>query len=848
MSAAPAHGTRGPSLVLFAIMTAHALLETGRDALFLGELGPGRLAWAYIAIAALSIGAVVLTRRTRAGGDPRRLLLGGLVIAAVGTAAFAARLAHAAAGVFALYLWTGMVAAVVLPGFWLVVDRSNDVGAARRRFVGISAAGGLGALTGFVLAAVLGALGDARTVILAAAAAYALAALLAARHLVVVVDRPARVRAARADRSAAATRSSRYVRWLLVLGLAATLAVTLGDLAFKRMVAAHLPADHLPLAFGATYAALNILGLLVQLSVTTRTLDRLGVGGALAILPLLVLASSLGLVATSALAAIVAFKLVDGGLRHGLYRVSSEILFLPLATSTREAARHAVEVVGQRGGQALAAALALVLVGEATSPWRMGVLVAIATMLWLVAIAMTRRGYMRQLRDQLEAGELQRTGEIPRLDVDSVAVIESSLASPDEREALAALDVLAAAGRPVPPLVLYHPSSAVVRRALRSLHGPVGENLLRVLAHLTGHVDPEIRAAALAASNRTGCNHEHLVAALDDLHPDVRAAANVALARKACGAATLALRGLSQLLDGSTSDRVSLARAVRRSPDLHDRNLLLTLVAHREPEVLHEVLQIWEELPELAELEVLLELLGSPATRARARAVFVAGGERFLAGLVAALDHPDTSLAVRRHLPRTISRFQSPRAASALVARLLGEADGTTEFKILRALGRMRTDNPALELDPRPLLAYTTRSIEHARRYQRWLSEHRALAGRATSTATLLADLLAEKHAHAIERAFRALGIIHPTADLRSVHDALVGDDDQRRATAAELLEDLVPAELHRPLLALMAQRGTPAPLPPDAATLFAAMRRDPSELLRSVAALRLVEAEAHHA
>jgi hypothetical protein len=35
-----------PAGVLFAIMTAHALLETARDALFLARLGAERLAWA----------------------------------------------------------------------------------------------------------------------------------------------------------------------------------------------------------------------------------------------------------------------------------------------------------------------------------------------------------------------------------------------------------------------------------------------------------------------------------------------------------------------------------------------------------------------------------------------------------------------------------------------------------------------------------------------------------------------------------------------------------------------------------------------------------------------------------
>lgn len=40
---------------LFGIMAAHALLETARDSLFLARIPPSHLAWAYLAIALLSL-------------------------------------------------------------------------------------------------------------------------------------------------------------------------------------------------------------------------------------------------------------------------------------------------------------------------------------------------------------------------------------------------------------------------------------------------------------------------------------------------------------------------------------------------------------------------------------------------------------------------------------------------------------------------------------------------------------------------------------------------------------------------------------------------------------------------
>ena len=69
---------------------------------------------------------------------------------------------------------------------------------------------------------------------------------------------------------------------------------------------------------------------MIQLAVTPRLLARWGVGGALTVLPILLVATASGFALTGALIAIIALKLADGGLRHSLHRVASEILYLPV--------------------------------------------------------------------------------------------------------------------------------------------------------------------------------------------------------------------------------------------------------------------------------------------------------------------------------------------------------------------------------------------------------------------------------------------------------------------------------------------------------------------------------------
>ena len=125
-------------------------------------------------------------------------------------------------------------------------------------------------------------------------------------------------------------------------------------------------------------------------------------------------------------------------------------------------------------------------------------------------------------------------------------------------------------------------------------------------------------------------------------------------------------------------------------------------------------------------------------------------------------------------------------------------------------------------------------------------------AGDPAPSAELIRELLHEKRRWALEHAFRTLGILHPRDNLRSVHDALLGDSEHRRAAAREIVESLLPSELRMPLFAITdglspEQRrlglGELAPGPfPTYETLLAAMLADASESLQCVVAHHIAE------
>jgi ATP:ADP antiporter, AAA family len=835
----------GPAIVLFAIMTAHTILETARDALFLAKLGPQHLAWAYLAIAATAFVAVVAFRRWARLRDPRRLLIAFLIVAVTGTTVLASAIPEEPALAFVLYVWTGLVATLVVPTFWTLVDRNLRIADAKRLFASIAAGGTVGAMTGSAIAGSLAHVVPVHQLVTAGALAFGAATLVAVSFAPPAVPERAEV----VDPGATVRhRSRRYVRWMFAIALVSTIGLTIGDLTFKRVIAERMHPDDLAATFGAIYTGLNMLSLIIQLALTPVLLSRFGVGGALFVLPVILVTTSLGFVVSGTLVAIIALKLGDGGLRHSLHRVASEILYVPMSAEARDGAKPIADAFGQRGGQAVAAVVVLGLGALGAGSTSFAGATAVIAGVWLFVIGMVRRRYIAQFRDTLKAGEIHREGGLPDLDATSVELLTAALSSPDELEALAALEILARRGGRIPALVLYHPSQVVVRRALHLLGASDRPEIAPVLDHLLGRSDPLVRAAALAAAARCGCRTERVRAAITDPDVDVRAVALVATPDDPTTAPALAA-----LLAGSPADRLAVARAISLAPPDRIRPLIVELIVRGEPPVLREVLRVLATRPELVELERLAPMLQDPHIRRDVRRVYLGLGEAGLDHLIAKLDDPRTPVGVRRHIPRTLSLYRSPRSAAALVARLCREPDGTTEFKILRALGRMRAEDPRLPIDAATIRTYARRAVVDAAHYAT-LADRLAVGDYRSSGTELLGELLADKRRYAIEHVFRALHILRPRAGLRSVHDAITSSDADRRASAREIIEHLVPSQIRGPLLAVLddlppetrrARLGELAAGPfPTYESFVAVLLADPSESLRCVVAHHVAE---HH-
>ncbi len=807
--------TLGAFLTLFGFMAGHALLETARDALFLASLPASLLPWVYLTIAAAALALANHEPRLPARFSFQNELSAWLVFSGVITLGFWLLVRVAGNWIFyALYVWSGVLATLVVVRFWTVLSSLLTVTQAKRLFAVIGSGSVLGAIVGSGTARILTELVDARHVVLSAALVF-----LASAGGPVLLGRDQAGIAAPAQRTGLDDLAEvgrlvwmrPYLRRVAVIVLLSTVTFTLVDFVFKSTVARLVAGEQLGAFFSSVYFTLNVVSLFVQVGLVAWLLRRAGVGAALALVPALLLAGAMGYVVAGGLTAVLLLKGIDGSTRYSLHRTGVEVLFVPLSSELRGRVKAVIDVVGQRGGQALASLLILMALSVTTRESLFAAVAVVTAGLWLFFVVDLRTHYLDVFRDTLR-GEITETRiAYPALDVASLETLVATLSDPDDRRVVAALDLLTAQDkvRVIPALILFHPSSRVVLHAFELFMASDRDDYLPIVERLRTHADAGVRAASLRALSVRQPDEHVLRGGLQDPAPEVRATALAGLAAGGWLPGENARTALERVIQQEGREaRLALALAARWHASLGFDEALLRLAEDDDPEVQLEAVRAMRAVGSAIFLPSLIQLLPIRTVRSEVRATFVALGAPALARLGSALGDRRLPHAVRRHLPAAVGAFGTPKAAEILLRHLLDEPDGMIRFKILRALGKLRAGNRGLPLDTSILSRAVQQNLSAAFKLMRW---RRALergaterSARRTEAHGLLVALIRHKQEHALERIFRLLNLQMVDEDFRGIYRGLQSARRESQSGSRELVENLVLPPVREALLRLI--------------------------------------------
>ncbi|MDP1569303.1 MAG: hypothetical protein Q8L86_04805 [Vicinamibacterales bacterium] len=383
--------------LLFLLTAAFVLAKTGRDALYFQRDGIRDLPLAYggIALTALPMAVALLAAVRRFGTSATRATMLLMMAGALAVVAWAAR-PGAGPGMTLFFVLIPVAFGAAFSLAWLLVAETigrtgPQLAAAYSRAGAASIAGGIG---GAALARVLSASVSPQSLLLLAGLGV-LAAVAVIRRTERRFPGPPLPTPTGPVVTGSATRaalSQPYVRLLLGITALAAIGGVLIEFQFYWHVSSLEAGDEGPSArFANLYLGLNLAAFVLQLTAGARLQRRIGVAGALAVLPLVITGLLPIVIGLAAGAAFAALRLAEGGLKASLYRVGWEQVYLLVGDRCRTEARLVVDGMGIRAAEGGAALLlyAGMQTPDALARWLPWGLLVLA-LLWVALVARLR--------------------------------------------------------------------------------------------------------------------------------------------------------------------------------------------------------------------------------------------------------------------------------------------------------------------------------------------------------------------------------------------------------------------------------------------------------------------------
>ncbi len=326
-----------------------------------------------------------------------------------------------------LYIHYGCLGALLVSGFWQLVNERFDPRTAKRQLGRLAAAGTVGGLVGGLAASQVG-----RVLPLTA-----MIPMLAALHLTCAIA-IGRIRlpadpAALAPASlspdgtpgtptppprpevevamgAHAVAKNPYIRGLIGLVLLATVSEGLIDLVLKGRASLAMTGQGRLLEFFAYfYTATSLLTVLVQAAMSRWMLERLGPARAASALPAGVAIASAVAAAAPGLGTTIAARAAETVLSNSLFRAGYEVLFTPVPRREKRAIKSLADVGTSRMGDILAAGIAqaVLLFGMRHAGTALLGIAAVLSIFGFVIALSLHRGYVSTLARGLVSRAVQ---------------------------------------------------------------------------------------------------------------------------------------------------------------------------------------------------------------------------------------------------------------------------------------------------------------------------------------------------------------------------------------------------------------------------------------------------------
>lgn len=832
-------GERSLTLALF----LHGFFAVGafltgrsvRDALFLANADRSQLAWMYV-LSALAVTASGLAYARLAVRVRRDAMAVGsaLIFALTFALLWVLERTHAKWVYPAIYVYVEVMGALALVQFWTLANELFNAREAKRLY-GFIGAGGTFAnifvgLLGAKIATWFGAsalLLFCAVLLVGTAVASTSAGRLGKQRL---FARAASGKPSAAKRSGGASRvlHSGHLRTVAMLAAVTFFTTTLVDFQFKVIASESYGKDRLTeLAafFGYFSAVVGVLALVLQLFGTSRLLNRAGVIGSLAVLPLALGMGNLALAIFPVLMAAAATKGADTLFRYSINDATTQILYLPVPAQARVQAKAFIDGVVKPSAIGLAG---LVLAGYrafiGTNPYTLVWLSLVLCGVWLAVVVRLRRHYLQSLQDNLRKSRLDlESARHKVMDGSTNLVLVRALESDDPREVLNAINLLPH----LENLQLDHRVEALldhpdlqVRVAACEYYGRRQQmRFANSVFRRFEDPEPKVRAAAIDAFCAIGRDKavRSVRPYLADGDPRIRSAAVTGMIKygglDGVLVAAEALKALIANTDGAMREHAAKVLGAVGVRNFYQP--VLQLMNDPEAKVRRAAISAAAVLKSPEFVIPLIYRTQSIDTMRDAVSALTSYGAQVVPTLAKVLSNSMEDASIRRAVSQVLGRLGTTDSVG-LITKHLDDRDELLRARLYKALARAVKGHRLVLSDVAPVQTALARELAAAYTAMR---QAELLGLEAGPSATgprhglvaargLLASALSEKVSQIERRIFLLLAVLYPDADMEQIyagiHDAAATDAPRRRANAVELLDNLLDRELKKRFLPLL--------------------------------------------
>jgi AAA family ATP:ADP antiporter len=401
--------------LIFALIAATTMIaqqvagKATRDALFLSNFDVTNLPKVVIAAAIASITGVLIMSRLLSKISPIKLVPAVFGLSSLLYVGEWILLDYQPSVTsIILYLHMAVFGAILISGFWSIINERFDPHSAKQRVARIAAAAALGGVIGGILATEVTKVMDVRAMLL----------FLSGLHLICLVTvgcigTPTPTRIAPLD-NAVRTRSAftviaqtHYLQWMAALMVLVAVMAALTDYAFKSEASAHFQdSESLVAFFGTFYAVIGVLGFLLQSLLGRRILQRFGIGMTIALLPFTIAFFGTIGVAFTHLSTMVVLRGGQAAFTNSFFRSAFELLYTPLPPHKKRPTKTIIDVASDRLGDLVGSGLLLLLlfIAPELPTAVVAACAVIVSVLAMYIIVRLNRGYINQLARSLRKG------------------------------------------------------------------------------------------------------------------------------------------------------------------------------------------------------------------------------------------------------------------------------------------------------------------------------------------------------------------------------------------------------------------------------------------------------------